>query len=74
MSFSAYVTIGLVVAALALVFIFKHDIIKSEDDKGTVASDTVLLQAEDKKNEIRNVPISDARTANRLLSGTYFSH
>jgi len=74
MGIKFYSIVGLIVAALALGWYFRHDIIKAEDNKQTVVTDTNLLNIEDKKNEIRNVPVSDARTANRLLNGTYFNH
>lgn len=72
LKFYCYAGIFLIVCALA--YHFKNDIIKAEDNKQTVITDTNLLAIEDKRNEIRNVPISDARTANRLLNGSYFNH
>lgn len=64
------------IVALVLIFLyyFRHDIIKAEDDKVTLATQNAILKVEDKKNEIRNTPITDKRTADRLLHGTYFNH
>lgn len=74
MSLKFYCYAAIVVIALIFAYYFRHDIIKAEDDKVTVASQAVVLKIEDKKNEIRNVPISDARTIDRLQHGTYFNH
>lgn len=74
MGIKFYAYTAIFIGLLVLGYHFKGDIIKAEDNKQTVVTDTNLLNIEDKKNEIRNVPMSDARTANRLLNGTYFNH
>lgn len=74
MGIKFYAYVGMFLVLLALAYHFKADIIKAEDNKQTVVTQNNLLNIEDKKNEIRNVPMSDARTADRLLHGTFFNH
>jgi len=74
MGIKFYCIIGLIAIALVLGYYFRHDIIKAEDDKVTVQTQATVLKIEEKKSEIRNTPVSDKRTANRLLNGTFFNH
>lgn len=62
---------GALVGVFSGLFLFRHDIIKTEDYKIQTHTSAVVSAIQVKKNAIHDSPTSDARTINRLQRGSY---
>ena len=51
---------------------FHHSAVKGEDNKYQAKAGVVIQQVQEKKNEIINLPRTDARSIDRLQRGSFF--